>query len=277
MADACQGMPMDGYSTAGALLWQQTRSRITGPRIQQDTGMAKKKPKNVSRKKAPKAEQKLRGYYALGQKIRAACKKANPEGRPYSKGVIQGFAEKVDRSREYCDKARQFAEVYSKRDLENLCKLRNSKGNPLSTDHVRKLLRVEGGKLRRRLQVEAADNDWGSKRLAAEITKRIGKSSEKRRGPTRPKTRHDALAHIEKMSDGWLRWFDGLQEPGDEELGRQSATLEDLPKSVQQRLKRTISSIKKLLAEAEQSLNSERKKQGKRAKRKKPAKKQPKG
>ena len=253
-------------------------SQIMGPRINQDTGMAKKKPKNVSRKKAPKAEQKLRGYYALGQRILAACKKANPEGKPYSKGIIQGFAEKVDRSREYCDKARQFAGVYSKKDLESLCKLRNSQGSPLSTDHVRKLLRVEDGPLRRRLQAEAADNDWGSKRLAAEITKRIGKSSEIRRGPTRPKTRHDALAHIEKMSDGWLRWFDGLQEPGDENLGRESATLEDLPKSVQEKLKRTISSIKRLLVETERSLNSERKKQGKakRAKRKKPAKKRPK-
>ncbi len=239
--------------------------------------MAKKKRKKVSRKKAPKVDQKLRGYYALGQEILAACERANPEGNPYSKGIIQGFAEKVDRSREYCDKARQFAGVYSKKDLESLCKLRNSQGNPLSTDHVRKLLRVKKSELREELQAEAADNDWGSKRLAAEITKRIGKSSEIRRGPTRPKTRHDALAHIEKMSDGWLRWFDGLQEPGYENLGRESATLEDLPKSVQEKLKRTISSIKKLLPEVERSLNSERKKQGKRAKRKKPAKKQPKG
>ena len=238
--------------------------------------MAKKKPKNVSRKRAPKAEQKLRDYYALGQEILAASKKAKPKGKKYSAGVIQGFADKIGKSLDYFEKARRFAKAYKEKPFEKLCKLRNSKGMPLSTDHVRKLLRVKNSELREELQVEAADNDWGSKRLAAEITKRIGKSSEKRRGPTRPETRHDALAHIEKMSDGWLRWFDGLQEPGDERQGRESAALEDLPKSVQEKLRRTVSSIKKLLAEVEEALESERKKQGKPAKRSKSSKKRPK-
>ncbi len=273
--------------------------------------MAKKKPRKASKKetaktkkklrdkeakakkkllgKAARAEKKLRKYHALGQEILAACERANPDGKSYSKGVIQRFAEKLDRSREYCDKARQFAGVYDEDDLDILCDLRNSKKMPLSTDHVRKLLRVENLELREELQAEAADNDWGSKRFAAEITKRIGKSSEIRRGPTRPKTRYDALAHIEKMSDGWLRWFDGLQEPGDEKLGREAAALKNLPKRVQQELEETIPSIKRLLAEANKALKRKRKKQGtspspkkktqtkaKRAKRTKSSKKRPK-
>ncbi len=226
---------------------------------------------------AAEAEQKLRDYYALGQEILAESKKAKPKGKKYSAGVIQGFADKIGKSLDYFEKARRFAKAYKEKPFEKLCKLRNSKGMPLTTDHVRKLLPLDE-RLREELQSEAAKNAWGSKRFADEIRKRTGKSSKKRRGPTRPKTGPDALAHIEKMSDGWLRWLDGLQDPGDKKLGREAATVDDLPPQVQQELESTINAIKKLLAEVEEALKLERKKQGKakRAKRKKSAKKRPK-
>lgn len=110
------------------------------------------------------AIQELRDFFKLGREVLTADEK-NPKKQTYSKEISISFAEQLGKSRDYVDKARQFASSYTEKQFEELCSLRRPDGLPLRRRHLVALLSVENKGERKRLQRKAAKEGWGYRRL----------------------------------------------------------------------------------------------------------------
>jgi hypothetical protein len=129
-------------------------------------------------------------------------------------------------------KARQFAsekEGFSKSELEALCHTIQHDQDRLEKDtneghreinerapvfgrtHIIWLLRAKPKAVRREIQKRAVTEHWSLNRLEAEIAKRCGPRRAGGRRPMMPTSVPDVYAHVEKMCEGWRRWFRALR------------------------------------------------------------------
>jgi transcriptional regulator with XRE-family HTH domain len=194
------------------------------------------------------ALKQLRDYYQLGLKVLEADRK-NPIKLMYSRGVSMDFAKRLGVSRDYVDKARQFASKYTEEQLDVLCALRRPDGMPLGRKHVVYLLSVKDKRQRARLQRRAAEEGWATRRLGEEITVLQGSQSSGGRRPRGPVSVDDAVAQIFKMCERWGRWYAGVES---EDEG--AVSLGDLPKSVSDRLASVSVGIEELQRAAQRKL-----------------------
>jgi hypothetical protein len=121
---------------------------------------------------------------------------------------------------------------------------------PLGRKHVVLLLSVKDKRQRARLQRRAAEEGWGTRRLGEEITALQGSQSSGGRRPRGPVSVEDAVAQIFKMCERWGRWYAGLEREKDEAV----VSLNDLPKSVSDRLANATTTIKELQRAAQRQL-----------------------
>ena len=156
---------------------KRTKRRMPG------TKMAAAKSTDVRR-----AIKEIRDYYQLGLNVLEADRE-NPNRQTYSKGVSMKIAAKIGKSRDYVDKARQFASKYTEEQLEELCSLRRPDGLPIGRRHLVALLSIKDKRHRKRLQRKAADEGWGTRRLGEDITALQGSRSSGGRRPRGPASR----------------------------------------------------------------------------------------
>src|SRR4051794_11243221 len=106
--------------------------------------MAKGKNTSRSPEVAPKkrsdpaaeAESRLRQLHAVGREALARF----PVGAAFDPETIREIAEREGLRLDNVQRARQLARTYSEKELDDLCRLRNPAGMPLSWGHVRRLV-----------------------------------------------------------------------------------------------------------------------------------------
>src|SRR5262249_22139743 len=119
------------------------------------------------RDRATEAENRLRDYHALGQKVRERV----GEGR-LDQATLLELEKKTRYSPDILRKSRTFAASYTPEQLDELCRLRRPDGMPLPWGLVRQLLILPAGDERGRLQRQAAEPGWSLEQLVAEIRKK---------------------------------------------------------------------------------------------------------
>jgi len=101
--------------------------------------------------------------------------------------------------------ARQFACVYTEKQLEALLKLRTPEGPPLGWSHVQELIAVGSPAERARLQRLAATEGWTVRRLKAEVQRlHGGKRSRGGRKFAPPGTPEEALRRLADQGRLWI-------------------------------------------------------------------------
>lgn len=186
----------------------------------------------------------MRALYALGAKVLAAMGAARRGKRTrYAPGVIADYAKRLKMPASSLYKAVQYAEVYTAKEMEELCTL-NRRGTGLGIGHLYELLQVPKRSMRQKLQHLAAEQRWSVRRLKAERHKRLGvrKSHMVGRPPKLAKDLKGLLDQLQSESWRWKRWlaaftsrleqFEGL--PDSRKLARllqrQQSAIEDLQK-----------------------------------------------
>lgn len=103
-------------------------------------------------------------------------------------------------------RARQFARVYTEKQLDTLLRLRTSEGLPLSWSHVQELIAVGEAAARAGLQRRAAREGWTVRQLKAEVQKlHGGKRSKGGRKFATQGTPEDALKRLADVGRVWVR------------------------------------------------------------------------
>jgi len=101
--------------------------------------------------------------------------------------------------------ARQFACVYTEKQLDALLKLRTPEGLPLGWSHVQELISVEDRAGRSRLQRLAATEGWTVRRLKAKVQRLHGdKRSRGGRKFARPGTPEEVLRRLADQGRIWV-------------------------------------------------------------------------
>ena len=208
--------------------------------------MAKTRPKqpDAASKRTQEAINKLKTYYELG---RRAVKLGTSTEGPYARGVIAQLVEETGENKATVSKCKQFAEMYSPTEFNELCKLRRPNGKPIGWGHVTKLLTVpqEDKKLRVQLQRQAAKEGWTARRLNDQIQGEYeSESSGMGRRCNLPTSKQQALRQISQRSQQWLRWYEGLKNA-------EGISVRELPNDVQKQLKVVVRAIEKLVAETD--------------------------
>ena len=147
-----------------------------------------KTSKTVRGKKHDRAENKLRDYYALGNKADENVPAKTP-------GKIDAFAERESIDRDKVVKARNFATKYEAKDLDKLCTFRTPKGNPLTVGHIDAILAIPKANALALLQ-QAAES-WSVRDLKRQVRNDHEKKSSGGRPVKLPSSKPEALR--------WLR------------------------------------------------------------------------
>ena len=184
----------------------------------------------------------IRDFYELGTKFL----KAAGDGR--SPGTAEKLAEKYGYSQVAVYKARQFAKMYNEDELEELCSLGESEGQPLGIGHVHQLIQVKSAGERKRLQKAASKNCWSSRKLKEQRKHKHGYkvATKVGRKPRRAANSDEALLQLAQHADQWLRWADALATTLPEEDPSDQFTLGDLKESVRDRLKAVTLAMQEL-------------------------------
>ena len=163
-----------------------------------------------ARDKVSMEEARLRAYHALGEKVVALLK-----GAKLDADTLQKLHEETGYGFDAIRKARVFAKVYTKVQLDELCKLRTPEeglraGMPLSWRLVRVLLMLPPGEGRESLQRKVAEKGWTLEELIAAVPKRVRDRQTRRgggRGFRRPKTKTGGLRQVVWYGEAWLRRY----------------------------------------------------------------------
>ncbi|ADB18068.1 hypothetical protein Psta_3404 [Pirellula staleyi DSM 6068] len=181
-------------------------------------------------KKPPPPEiRRLRKFHALGKKVLQVYETSEPlASGSRRRGVAREFDSRLGLKRDQIDKARQFAAMYSDKEVDALCELVNrSDQGRITKSHVIRLLAVPSKRRRDELAKLIVREQWTVQRLGPEITKE-GKSSQGGRRPKRPATVDEALGQIQRMVQQWERWVEMIEDKDD----TKGVSIGDLPVQV---------------------------------------------
>ena len=184
----------------------------------------------------------IEDFYKLGVEFLKAT------GGERSPGKAEELAEKSGYSQVAVYKARQFAKMYSQDELEELCSLGESEGQPLGIGHVHQLIQIKGAGERKRLQKAASKNFWSSRKLKEQRKHKHGYkvATKVGRKPRRAANADEALLQLAQHADQWLRWADALATTLPVEDQSDQFTLGDLKDSVRDRLKAVTHAMQEL-------------------------------
>ena len=143
-------------------------------------------------------------------------------------------------------RAKQFARMFSKKDVDRLCKLCRD-GNSLSWSHLPQIFKVESEQERWKLLDLAAKHDWSTRDLEREVDKRFPKK--RKYGGGKPKTAPDAAGLVQQIirtSESWLRFDDQLRLEVDEVAYR-----DELPPALRDALRAAYAAMRDLHQTAE--------------------------
>lgn len=143
-------------------------------------------------------EARVRKYYEIGKRLlkqstRAGANRSKPE-------FTDGAGPSPASIRVYEKECRRFARAYTSEELEELLKLRTKKeGTPLGWGIIRKLMAVPDKKMRRKLELRAADESWSVRDTEAFLRENVfrTKRSKGARPLAAPKNLTELLQRLE--------------------------------------------------------------------------------
>jgi len=150
--------------------------------------------------KARLIEEEVRTWYRRGQQVLGLSDEGTKGvGRAMNQLVAEAGTNPATLRR-----ARQFARVYTEKQLDALLKLRTPEGLLLGWSHVQELIAVGSPAERARLQRLAASGGWTVRRLKAEVQRlHGGKRSRGGRKFAPPGTPEDALRRLSDQGRMW--------------------------------------------------------------------------
>ncbi len=154
----------------------------------------------------------LRSYYQLGER---ALGRGSGGGR-LDPVPIAALAAEAGVQADTIRKAKDFARMYARPEMEALTRLRDRRGLPLTWCHVRQLLPLTHRAERCELQSRAAEEGWSVRELRARVQARLGgKQSSGAKTFAKPKTSEDALRRLVELSESWLRYYEEVVDAAD--------------------------------------------------------------
>ncbi len=154
----------------------------------------------------------LRSYYALGERALGR----SPDTSRLEPVTIDTLAVEAGVKADAIRKARDFARMYTRPEMESLTQLRNGRGLPLTWCHVRQLLPLTHRAERTELQSRAAAEGWSVRELRVQVQARLGgKKSSGAKTFAKPKTSEDALRRLIELSESWLRYYEEVVDVAD--------------------------------------------------------------
>jgi hypothetical protein len=174
--------------------------------------------------------QDLLAFYELGQFVL----KADPHGIDAAtgrraRGSFAALLQKKHSNRNELTKARKFARLYSRKQLNWLCALGQKAGQPLTKSHISRIVVISKAEMRDRLAQRCARYAWSVRRLEREIQAHQPKREYGGRKPQQPSNHRELLLQTEQMAAAWIRWMKTVQRtkpappPRDSAFKRQSA------------------------------------------------------
>ncbi|MBP90281.1 MAG: hypothetical protein CMJ64_26845 [Planctomycetaceae bacterium] len=151
---------------------------------------------------------KIREMYELGRGL--------PLKSAYGKAQAATLATEKNVGHGTVYRAKQFARMFSKKDVDRLCKLCRD-GNSLSWCHLPMIFKVKPEQERWNLLNLAVEHGWSARELAREVDKRY--PNKRKYGGGKPKMAADAaglVKQISRTSESWLRFDDQLRLEDDE-------------------------------------------------------------
>lgn len=188
-----------------------------------DQAMKRKKP--APTRSSPEVEAAIKKIKRLHDIGHRSLKKM-PENRGYGSSIAKAEADEHGMNEDTLRKARQFAELYSDDDLDELAGLCRRHECVLGTSFIILLVRVPDRKQRLRLQRKVTSEHWTASRLEQAITSRYGPRRAGGRRPAIPRDAAELLGQVESMCDAWVRWHLALtNQPHDKRKKPASALL----------------------------------------------------
>jgi hypothetical protein len=208
--------------------------------------MAKRK----SNRPAKTANLDLWAFYQLGLKVKKLDGHIEKQrGSQSTSGMVQDFCEDEEISRSTAEKARLFVSCYTTKELQWMCNLGVTSGEPLMPCHLHRLVTLPKAE-RRKFTELTAKHGWSVRQLTAEITKGRPKRSSGGMRPVRPQTVEDALPAIERLSSQWLRYA-GMLEDDESEDG---VSVKDLSPAMQKSFSKASAEMANLHDKVEQQI-----------------------
>jgi len=192
---------------------------------------------------------RLRELYAQGQEIADKCERGK-WGDIAEQASLHGIHPETARS------LRKFAERYTEKQLDALCKQAERYGRALGPSHIYKFLTIRKIAERGKFQRRAITEGWSLSKIEAELRRFHGKRGHVGRKPKMPVTLDDACVQLESMAQTWLRWLNALEaQPADETTDPlERIKLSDLPRGIRADLKRLLPILQQIQAQANRRL-----------------------
>src|SRR5262245_61540921 len=202
--------------------------------------MSESRPR-ATRDEVEEAIRQVRAYYQQG---RASLRELPERGR-YGQKAIAEAAERLGWTDTKLRKARQFALLFTREQLHDLCGLVRRHLSHFGPTHVGIAVTVPKARERASLLRACIEEDWSKVELEAEIKKRFGP---RRFGGRRRRVADDplqALVQVDEMADSWLRWHAVASEepPGN---GHTESVLDRLPEPVRGEVRKVTGAMRRL-------------------------------
>jgi hypothetical protein len=199
------------------------------------------RPRATSEEVARNCRQ-IRDAYADGRRI---LRRLQPKHTDQGNESIRDAASALGQNEAKAYKARQFAQLYSRDDMEALCDSISVHEAHFGIAHLGVLVSVSDPHERAEIQQWCIENDASKTELEAELKLRRGSL---RRGGRRRRVGSDpdeVLVRIEEATDTWSRFYLVISEPI-EGKRRRPSLLERLPDKVRKRLLSTDKAMRRL-------------------------------
>lgn len=193
----------------------------------------------------------VRVFYRLGRE----SLERSPERGQYAKGQIDAEAKARKVNADTLRKARAFAGLYGKPDLDELFGLCRKHQFAPGKSFVLRLVTLPLRRERRALQREAVAGHWTMSRFDQELNARYGARRSGGRIKAIPPDKAGLLAQIEMMCEEWKRWYAALQrEP---KVGAKKAREADLSPRIKQKVQDVLKQLDELQWSVGNALNRE--------------------
>jgi hypothetical protein len=148
----------------------------------------------------------VKSVLALGNRARLKIQKP---GKSHVRGLFAQLAENENVSQAQLRLAVKFATTFSPEELDTFQRLRTPRGQPLRISAAYQVMYVANRQQREAILRLAAENNWSSRDIKAEVKRRVGvneKASQGGRRPRLPVTSTELAQCIDEKCSELQRW-----------------------------------------------------------------------
>lgn len=149
----------------------------------------------------------VRKFHALGRESIEDCPGRLPAGQGQKLGRAAGL------NRDMVEKSRRFAQEFSKRDLNAMCREIERGGFPVGVQVIVRLMRMKGDQRRWSFLRKTIEQKWSCRDLASAIQQKTGRRPRTGRTPV-VEDQGDAVQKLLRMCEQWQRLLTVMEKGG---------------------------------------------------------------